>query len=1191
MTNIHWAFWVDRGGTFTDIIAVNQHNEMHSFKLLSEDPDNYEDAVSFGIQRFISQQKKCQGSNSSHLISEIKMGTTVATNALLEQTGEKTVFVTTKGFADLLIIRSQHRQHLFKQNIEREPPLYHSVIEAPERLDSQGKVLEEVRLKELSQKLKIAKEQGCNSVAIALLHSTANPAHEIEIANLAKELGFTTIRMSHQVSPAPKILPRAETTLLDAYLSPVLENYINRIQRKLGEQNSFFMQSNGALTTAQFFSGKDAVLSGPAGGIVAMARTAEAAGFDKVIGFDMGGTSTDVSLYAGEFDNQTENQVAGHYLRVPMLAVHTVAAGGGSKIWFDGKRFRVGPESVGANPGPVSYGKGSELAVTDINVFCGKIRPEYFPNVFGSDGNQPLDVNRCKETFKKLTQDVNQQLNLNYSPEELAQDFLVIAVNAMANAIKTISTRKGIALDEFVLNTFGGAGGQHACLVAEELGMSKVFIHTQSSVLSAYGMGCGFIGTDTQIFIDSKLEQSCIQSLYSKQSNIFEQHKEELPEQSGAVTSRIICWLHYENSELTIPVELQDLTSMQQEFTSAHKQQFGFSLTDSPIIIRTAEYQSNIQQPLRQSEQQKTKHLDIKHHKVWFKNRYLQTPFIPIESVSIGEIIQGPAIIYDKNSTIVLEPNWHAEKINGNHLVLEISSSLRQIKLNDTELTPSRLEIFNNLFMHIAEQMGAVLQNTAQSVNIKERLDFSCAIFDCHGNLIANAPHMPVHLGSMSDSVRHVISNNSSIKPGDSFMLNSPYHGGTHLPDITVISPVFIDQVIRYWVASRGHHADIGGITPGSMPASSTNIAQEGILIDNFKLVDQHQINDTALNELLTEGEHPVRNYQQNLNDLKAQVAANQRGIRELKNAVKTFGEKTVSRYMDYVQDNAEHAIRSAIKELKDGHYQLPLDIGAHIEVTIRKTKADELMIDFSGTSEQQNNNFNAPKSVARAAVLYVLRSLVIDDIPLNEGCLRPVSMTIPESCLLNPKFPAAVVAGNVETSQAVTDAIFAALKLQAGAQGTMNNITFGNQHYQYYETIAGGSGAGNGFNGADAIQTHMTNSRITDPEIVEHRYPVILEAFKIRKGSGGQGLFTGGAGIERCFLFKQPMTVSLLTGNRKHHPFGMNGGEPGASGRNFLIHKGEKESLPSCCERQLDKGDRLLILTPGGGGFGKPES
>ncbi|MCO7224705.1 hydantoinase B/oxoprolinase family protein [Pleionea sp. CnH1-48] len=1181
MSKKAWRFWVDRGGTFTDIIAVDHASRLHSLKLLSEDPAHYEDAIVEGIQRLHNHQDT---------IDDIRIGTTVATNALLERKGAKTLLLITQGLGDLLTIRSQHRSHLFNQNIIKPKPLYSAVIEIEERMSAEGEPEISLNNAHLPPTLKRYVNDGYDSVAITLMHSVKNPTHELALAQMAKAAGFTQISLSHQISPLPRLLPRAETTVVDAYLSPILKQYTQRLEQQLSAKQLLFMQSSGDLTTASEFDGKNAILSGPAGGIVAMARTAQQAGFDKVVGFDMGGTSTDVSLFTHELDKTLDNEIAGVHVRAPMLSVHTVAAGGGSKLWFDGARLRVGPESAGAHPGPVCYRKKGHLTVTDINVLCGKIRAEYFPQVFGASGDQPLDVQATHRAFEQLTTQVNSATQQTLSTHELANGFMKIAINNMANAIRTISTQKGIELFDFVINAFGGAGGQHACLVADELGIKQIFLHAQSSLLSAYGMGCGYKGVETTLPLNEGLSAQTLGTISEHITPVLKQHAAKLEHHSNTQTT-IKLGLKYSGSDTLIMVPLSDQNQIEQSFLQQHQKRFGFVDHNGKLIIEQIHIQSTLPEPLLDtSETLQAETLPPNIHSVWFTDEWVDTPFYALDNLPSHSQIKGPAVGYNTNTTLVIEPGWQATKKPGGHWVLTREDARAKPDANDTTLDPIRLEIFNNRFMHIAEQMGMVLKQTARSVNIKERLDFSCALFDGQGNLIANAPHMPVHLGSMSSSVRHVIQHNSIVNEGDVWMLNSPYHGGTHLPDITVISPVFVDNQCQYWVASRGHHADIGGTTPGSMPAHSQHIDEEGVLIENFHLVKQHKLQQRALEEQLKGHPFPVRNFQQTLADLKAQIAANQCGINEIKSAVEYFGNQTVSAYMTYVQDNAAEMIKQAISQLKDGHFQYPMDCGAVIRVAIR-IENDSITMDFTGTSPQQDNNFNAPLSVTRAAALYVLRSLIDDDIPLNEGCLKPLKLVVPENSLLNPEYPAAVVAGNVETSQCLTDAIWGALGLQAGAQGTMNNLIFGNQEYQYYETIAGGSGAGKNHNGTDAVQTHMTNSRMTDPEILEQRFPVCLEEFSVRKNSGGEGKFNGGNGILRRIRFNEPMTVSILSNNRTHQPFGMMGGGSGHPGENKIIRQnGEEMPVASASEVSVEKNDRIEIKTPGGGGYGSPQ-
>ncbi|MEE4246476.1 MAG: hydantoinase B/oxoprolinase family protein, partial [Kangiellaceae bacterium] len=1010
-----WSFWVDRGGTFTDIIATDPQGKLSSHKLLSVNPDHYDDAVSYGIKLIINQ------ANSSAEVGSIRMGTTVATNALLERNGEPTLLLITQGFRDLLVIRSQHREHLFKQHIIRNRPLYAAVAEVEERLAADGSIRQDLDLAAIESVLQLHYQNGIRSVAICLMHSCANPQHELAIAKIAKQTGYQQISLSHITSPQPKLLPRAETTVADAYLSPILHSYTNRINNRFSDAELLLMQSNGELTTADKFHGKDAVLSGPAGGIVAMARTAQQAGFDKVIGFDMGGTSTDVSLFNGEFNTEIDNQIAGTHIRVPMLAVHTVAAGGGSLLTFDGQVLKVGPESAGAHPGPVSYGKQAtselpkKLAVTDINVLTGKIRPELFPHVFGADANQPLNVDACRDVFEQLTDQINQQSSSQLSPTQVASNFLSIAVNNMANAIKTISTQKGIELDDYALNAFGGAGGQHACLVAEELGIETIFIHNQSSLLSAYGMGCGYQGLEHEIYFGSELSSLIFEQLIPLTDSKFEQQSAELCKSLGEIDNEVVLHCHYEKSDVTLAITLTQaqlndtkvelIKLVSQAFNIQHQRQFGFTNNDLAIIVRYAQIKTKLVRPLAESQQTQSSKKNKQVYKVWFRDSWQDTDFVHIESIEADDNLIGPCILYSTNTTIVVEPGWQAKKTSAGHFILTQKNKAKKKFKDDLELTPIRLSIFNNLYAYIAEQMGAVLQKTAVSVNIKERLDFSCAVFDKIGNLIANAPHMPVHLGSMSDSVRHIIQHNTQVSDGDSFMLNSPYQGGTHLPDITLVSPVFVDDELLFWVASRGHHADIGGTTPGSMPADSNHIEQEGVIIDNILFTKQHVLQEEQISHLLNDAQYPVRNYQQTLADLKAQLAANQRGINELIKACNEFGSATVSRYMDYVQDQAETTVRQAIRQLTVGEFNYPMDNGAVISLRISRNQ-DDLVFDFSNTSKQQDSNFNAPLSVTRAAVLYVLRSLIDDDVPLNEGCLRPVTLIVPKESMLNPIYP-----------------------------------------------------------------------------------------------------------------------------------------------------------------------------------------
>ncbi|TCI04459.1 5-oxoprolinase [Corallincola luteus] len=1202
-----WQFWIDRGGTFTDIVALDPHGNNHQHKLLSENPTQYEDAALQGILDLLGLTALHQLQGVA--IDAVKMGTTVATNALLERKGEATALLITQGFADALKIGYQHRADLFSLQIKRPAALYQQVAEVEERVAANGELVCPLNTKRVFAQLTALYQQGIRAVAIALMHAYRYPDHEQQIAAVAQQVGFTQISVSHQVSPLIKLIGRGDTTVVDAYLSPILRRYVDRIEKALGHCPLQFMQSSGGLTDAHSFQGKDAILSGPAGGVVGMVETARKAGFNQIIGFDMGGTSTDVSLFNGEYQRSFETEVAGVRMRAPMMKIHTVAAGGGSILAFDGARLTVGPASAGAYPGPACYRNGGPLTVTDINVLLGKIQPDFFPALFGKDGQQALDINQVKKDFQRLANQVSAAKDSASRPEQIASGMLRLAVNHMANAIKKISTQQGHDVGQFTLACFGGAGAQHACLVADQLGIRSVFVHRLSGVLSAYGMGLASVSHIQQQTIERPLDdfnQEALQALFHHQ---VEEAITALTRQHIAaadVSCRNSVNLRYQGSDTQIEIELADADSMTAAFRHKHQQQFGFT-QDSPLIISGVQVEASAANRQHASQPSaddspcsltRTQPCAITTRSVFMDGIWQQVPFYERTGLSSGATLAGPAIILEPATTVVIEPGWQARVSNDDGLILERVVQLAKNEDIDTSASPDpiMLELFNSLFMHIAEQMGTTLQQTASSVNIKERLDFSCAVFDSHGDLVANAPHMPVHLGSMSESVRSVIAqNHGRLKPGDSIMLNSPYHGGTHLPDITVVTPLFNQRgdKIQFFVASRGHHADIGGTTPGSMPAESSHIEQEGILFENFKLVSQGVLASDALLTALSQGKYPARTPLQNLADLKAQLAANQRGIKELTRTLNHFGEPAVAAYMRHVQNYAEQCVRKAIGKLRNGAYQVEMDNGAVISVAITvDQKLGQAVLDFSGSSEQQPGNFNAPTAITKAVVLYVFRSLVDAPIPLNVGCLKPLKIILPERSVLSPRWPAAVVAGNVETSQCITDAILGALGVQAESQGTMNNLTFGNSEFQYYETLCGGSGAGLSFSGTDAIHSHMTNSRLTDPEILESRYPVRLEAFSIRQNSGGNGIYRGGNGATRKLCFLQPMTLSLLGNHRRVAPKGLNGGEEGAIGRNELItNSGNHRSLPGCCQLQVNQGDTLIIHTPGGGGSGKASS
>jgi 5-oxoprolinase (ATP-hydrolysing) len=1197
-----WQFWIDRGGTFTDIVAKRPDGTLITHKLLSENPEQYRDAAVAGIRHLLGmgQDERI----AVDLVEAVKMGTTVATNALLERKGEPTVLAITRGFRDALRIAYQNRPRLFDRHIVLPELLYRQVVEIDERIGAHGDIVAALDEAATRTALRAAYDKGYRAVAIVLMHGYRYTRHEAAVERIAREIGFTQISVSHKTSPMMKLISRGDTTVVDAYLSPILRRYVDQVAHEMPGVNLQFMQSNGGLTDAHTFHGKDSILSGPAGGIVGMVRTSQLAGFNKVIGFDMGGTSTDVSHYAGEFERVFETQVAGVRMRAPMMSIHTVAAGGGSILHFDGARYRVGPDSAGASPGPASYRRGGPLTVTDCNVMLGKVQPNHFPKVFGPNADQELDRAAAVRAFMQMAAEIERATGKKPLPEEVAEGFIDIAVGNMANAIKQISVQRGHDVMEYVLTTFGGAGGQHACLVADALGMTKVFAHPLGGVLSAYGMGLADQTAMREAAMEISLDDTALPNVQSTLEQLAGQARQELIEQ-GVPHERMRdirrVHLRYEGTDSALIVLFDSLASMQAQFEAAYKKRFSFLMPGKALIVEAvsveaigpsdAPQEAAPARPLRDGALRAAETV-----RMFSRGQWHDSALYKRDDTRPGDIIRGPAIIAEANATTIVEPGWQAEVTPLDHLVLTRVEARPERRAIGTSADPVMLEIFNNLFMSIAEQMGLRLQNTAYSVNIKERLDFSCAIFDATGNLIANAPHMPVHLGSMGESIKTVIRENSgSMRPGDVFMLNDPYHGGTHLPDVTVITPVFNDagNQILFYVGSRGHHADIGGTTPGSMPPDSAVVEEEGVLINNFKLVEVGRLREAETRALLSGAKYPARNPEQNLADLRAQIAANQKGVEELGKMVAHFGLDVVQAYMRHVQDNAEEAVRRVITALKDGAYEYPLDNGAVIRVAIRVDRAERSAdIDFTGTSAQLANNFNAPSAVCMAAVLYVFRTLVNDDIPLNAGCLKPLNVIIPDGSMLNPHYPASVVSGNVETSTCITNALYGALGIMAAAQGTMNNFTFGNERYQYYETISGGSGAGNGFDGTDAVQTNMTNSRLTDPEVLEFRFPVRLESYEIRSESGGKGKWRGGNGGIRKIRFLEAMTASILSNNRLHAPFGMAGGEPGAKGRNSIVRAdGHVEELRHVDKTQMEPGDLFVIETPGGGGYGMSDA
>ncbi|MGH8737206.1 MAG: hydantoinase B/oxoprolinase family protein [Burkholderiales bacterium] len=1188
-----WQFWIDRGGTFTDVVARRPDGALVTHKLLSEDPGRYADAALAGIRRVLGLEDG--QAIEPGTVDAVKMGTTVATNALLERKGERCALFITKGFRDALRIAYQNRPRLFERRIVLPEMLYAKVVEIEERVGAHGDVVLPLKLENAFLELKAVYDEGFRSIAIVFMHAYRFPEHEAKVRQIAAGIGFTQISVSHEVSPLMKLVGRGDTTVVDAYLSPILRRYVDGVAAELAGVRLLFMQSNGGLADARRFQGKDSILSGPAGGIVGAVRASLAAGFERIIGFDMGGTSTDVSHWAGEFEREFDAKVAGVRVRAPMMSIHTVAAGGGSILRFDGARYRVGPDSAGADPGPASYRRGGPLTVTDANVMLGKIQPRYFPSLFGPGGDEPIDACAVTERFIQLTKIIAD----GRPPEAVAEGFVQVAVGNMANAIKQISVQRGHDVTRYALCCFGGAAGQHACLVADALAMNTVFIHPLAGVLSAYGMGLADQVAMREKSLELELHEDNIPILKDEIETLSQAAREELLRQ-GAEAGRVRvlrrAHLKYDGTDTALAVALGGAAEMTAEFEAAYRKQFSFLMPGRALIVEALSVEAlapgEAPPEAPPAEQAAGAPRATEKVRMFSGGAWRPTPLYRREALAPGQALEGPAIIAEANATTVVEPDWGARVTPLGHLVLERVRPRPVRTAIGTRADPVMLELFNNLFMSIAEQMGARLQNTAYSVNIKERLDFSCALFDGQGGLIANAPHMPVHLGSMGESVKTVMrENRGRIRPGDAYMLNAPYNGGTHLPDVTVITPVFdaARKEILFYVGSRGHHADIGGITPGSMPPGSTSVEQEGVLIDNFLLVEQGRLRETETAALLTAGPWPARNPAQNVADLRAQVAANEKGVQALGEMADQFGLEVVHAYMRHVQDNAEESVRRAIGVLNDGEFEYPLDNGAVIRVRVR-IGADRrsATIDFAGTSAQLPNNFNAPSAVCMAAVLYVFRTLVDDDIPLNAGCLKPLEVLLPEGCMLKPRYPAAVVAGNVETSQCITDALYGALGVMAAAQGTMNNFTFGNARYQYYETVGGGSGAGPGFDGADVVQTHMTNSRLTDPEVLEWRYPVRLEGFEIRRGSGGGGHWRGGDGAVRRMRFLEPMTAAILSGHRLVRPHGMAGGSAGQAGRNRVLRAdGSRLELGPFDQIEMGAGDVFVIETPGGGGYG----
>ncbi|MDJ0613613.1 MAG: hydantoinase B/oxoprolinase family protein [Rhizobiaceae bacterium] len=1191
-----WDFWIDRGGTFTDIVGRAPDGSLHPHKLLSENPEAYKDAAIQGIKEIMGLTAK--DAVPADLVGNVKMGTTVATNALLERKGDRTALLITKGFRDMLEIGYQARPDIFAKEIVKPELLYERVIEVDERVLADGTVELTLDTASLVPELDKLKAEGIDAVAISCIHSWKYPEHEIRLAELVRDMGFGQVSVSHEVSPLVKLIARSDTTVVDSYLSPILRRYVEQVSSELGEGPTLmFMMSSGGLTAAELFQGKDAILSGPAGGVVGAVETSKLAGFEKMIGFDMGGTSTDVSHFDGELERTFETEVAGVRMRAPMMSIHTVAAGGGSILHHTDGRFQAGPDSAGANPGPACYRRGGPLAVTDANVMVGKLQPEFFPAIFGPQQDQPLDTDAVKEKFAGLAK------KAGTTAEEAADGFLKIAVENMANAIKKISVQRGYDVTEYALNCFGGAGGQHACAVADALGMETVLVHPFSGILSAYGMGLAQIRASRSQALIEKLEEEQLSVLNGMADRLRQETESELVEQDVSdsdISSFSRVHIRYDGTDLALAVPLGNIAEMVDAFETLHRKQFGFVFENKALIAEAVEVESvgggaNLTEkpaaldPTEQEADQSTR---------FFSNGEWHDAAIKFrKNLKPGNRLKGPALIIEPHQTIVVEPEWQAEINTLDHIVLTRTKSKQRQLAIGTTADPVMLEVFNNLFMSIAEQMGVTLQNTSYSVNMKERLDFSCAVFAADGSLVANAPHVPVHLGSMDRSVESVIENNQGdINPGDVFILNAPYNGGTHLPDITVVTPVFDDddKHILFYVASRGHHADIGGMAPGSATPLATHVDEEGVLIDNFKLVKAGVIDEAGMREILTDHPWPARNPDQNMADIRAQIASNERGVTELRKMVDHFSLEVVQAYMQHVQDNAEESVRRLIDSLSDCEYTHTTDNDQQIKVkiTVDKTKR-EATVDFTGTSSIEKNNFNAPEPVCRAAVLYVFRIMAEADIPLNAGCMKPINLIIPDGCMLKPQYPAAVIAGNTETSQHVTNCMLMAMGAFANSPGTMNNLTYGNATYQNYETMCGGAPAGvhndgKPFKGAHAVQTHMTNTRLTDPEILEMRYPVVVEDFSIRRGSGGKGKHPGGDSVSRTLRFEEDMTCAILSSSRYNPPKGLNGGGDGEPGSTLIRRlSGEMETLKHCDETEVKTGEAVVLNTPAAGGYG----
>lgn len=1194
-----YLFGIDRGGTFTDVVAWAPNGEVHVRKILSNRVHNIEDSAISGIREIIGLG---QGDPIGRdLVEAVCMGTTVGTNALLERQGEPTVFVTTAGFKDALRIGYQNRPRLFDLNIQLSTQLYSSTIEVDERVNVEGKVLVTLDEEKVRRDLEKAFNENYKACAIAFMHGYRFPKHEEIVARIAREVGFTQVSTSHECSGMIKFIGRAETAVVDAYLTPILGAYKRKLDEALGNVPLFFMQSNGGLIDSSQFKGKDCVLSGPAGGIVGAVATCKAAGLENIIGFDMGGTSTDVWHYAGHFERTTESQIAGARIRSPIMMIHTVAAGGGSIVAFDGRRFKAGPKSAGSIPGPACYRNGGPLTVTDCNIVLGRIPPRYLPSIFGPNGDLPLDSSRPHELFDALTEQVNATGPDQKTKFDCAEGFLDIAVENMANAIKKISTERGYDLSRYTLCCFGGAGGQHVCKVAEKLNMTSIFIHPLAGVLSAFGMGIADLRALEGATVEKILDANEYKQLQALMRPLEKKAKAKLISQGVREPDIIMIQravVRHKGASSGLEVVFESLDTLRQAFEELHEKHYGFKLPESDVVVESVTIEAaGSHRPAIRASSENVGKPDVNskpfdHTSMYSRGRFEDVPVYRYDQIGLAAEINGPAIIIDPFSTTVVDADWRAVKDATGALKVAYVGEARIASIDAKRVDPIHLELFNNRFRSIADQMGQALANSAHSVNIKERLDFSCAIFDKERNLIANAPHIPIHLGAMSESVDVVAKEFcASMQPGDHFVLNSPYKGGAHLPDVTVVMPVFNDggTEVLFYTAARGHQADIGGKTPGSLPPDSRDIYEEGALIEPMRLVHRGVFAYDDLYRLLTTAQFPARNPKQNIIDLKAQVAACIRGGDELKRLISEFTEDVVVAYGTHIQDVSEQELRAIVDRIPEGTFTCKHDMGHQVSVRITVDRERRsIKVDFTGTSPQVATNFNAPPAIARSATLYVFRTLIDRDIPLNSGCLRPIEILIPENSLLSPQHPAAVSSGNPETSVLVTDALYGALDIIGGSQGTMNNFTFGNDTYQYYETICGGAGAGEGFDGASAVHTHMTNSLMTDPEVFELRFPVLLEEFSIRNGSGGKGRWSGGEGTRRRVRFLAALDMAIVANRREIAPVGAKGGQAGAVGEHRVIRRnGTISNLISCDKTHMNVGDVFEILTPGGGGYG----